>query len=100
MLTSGQGERLRVSSYSRVPTDIEKIFYGRLVTRLSQRRVEIGMTQEELDQELGVSEGQVAKWESFARLPGAFMLVCWSNRLGIVLSTDLEQIDHHRGTKQ
>jgi transcriptional regulator with XRE-family HTH domain len=82
-----------VSSYSRVPSAIEKIFYGRLVARLQARRVAIGMTQEELDQELGVSEGQVAKWESFARLPGAFMLVCWSNRLGVILSTEIHNLE-------
>lgn len=43
------------------------------------------MTQLELDDRLGVTDGQVAKWESFARLPGAFMLACWCHALDVIL---------------
>jgi transcriptional regulator with XRE-family HTH domain len=80
----------RVTSYSRVPSPIEQIFYRGVISRLAQRRQQCGLTQEELDQQLGVSEGQVAKWESFARLPGAFMFVCWSNALGLILNIEAE----------
>jgi len=91
---AGQGpfDRLRVTTYSRPPSPIERIFYGQIVTRLAEIRRAKGLTQEELDQALNVTEGQVAKWESFARLPGAFMMVCWSNALGVTLS--LLEPDH------
>jgi transcriptional regulator with XRE-family HTH domain len=80
----------RVTTYSREATAIERIFFANLVRRLVARRLELGMTQEDLDYALGVSEGLVAKWESFARFPGAFMFVCWSNRLGLELTVQPE----------
>lgn len=88
MLHTQLPAEFRVTSYSRVPTAIERIFYGGIIRNLAHRRSTLGLTQEELDQELGVSDGQVAKWESFARLPGAFMFVCWCNRLGLTLQLD------------
>lgn len=75
----------RVSGYSRVPSDIEKLFYGQLVKALVDRRVLLGYTQEQLDARIGATEGQVAKWEGFFRLPGAFMLVCWANALDMTI---------------
>jgi hypothetical protein len=86
----------RVTSYSRPASDIERIFYSSLIHRLKARRVMLGLTMEELDHELGVSEGQVAKWESFVRLPGAFMFMCWSNRLGLIINVETGQIDQQR----
>lgn len=79
-------ERVRVSSYSREPSDIERGYYGELVASFAARRALLGLTQEKLDAILGVSDGQVAKWEAFQRLPGAFMLVCWANALELSLS--------------
>lgn len=80
----------RYQPHSRPVSSIERCFYGELVAELARRRVAIGLTQEQLDQQLGVSEGQIAKWESFARLPGAFMFVCWSNALGVTLTTAVQ----------
>jgi transcriptional regulator with XRE-family HTH domain len=78
---------LRVTSYSRAATELERMFYGRLVRELAARRHARDMTQEQLDQVLGVSDGQVAKWEAFDRLPGAFTLMCWCNALDLRLAT-------------
>lgn len=78
-------ESLRVSSYSRPAGEAEKQAYEDLIRRLIARRMAIKVTQAQLDHELGVSEGQVAKWESFSRLPGMFMMVCWCRALRVVL---------------
>jgi transcriptional regulator with XRE-family HTH domain len=78
-------DRVRVSSYSRAPTNIERSFYAQLVDTLIARREELRLTQEDLDRMLGVSDGGVAKWESFTRLPGAFMFVCWCQALEVNL---------------
>lgn len=86
----------RVTSYSRPASDIERIFYSNLIRRLAARRKALGMTMEELDHELGVSEGQVAKWESFVRLPGAFMFMCWSNRLGLIVNVETGALDQQK----
>jgi hypothetical protein len=81
----------KVPSYSRAPSELEKIFYQRFVRRLVERRHQLHLTQEELDHIIGVSEGQVARWETFVRLPGAFMMTCWSNALGLIISLEPEQ---------
>lgn len=80
-------ERVRVSTYSRAPSLIEKDYFHSLIAAFATRRAQLKLTQEELDERLGVSSGQVAKWESFLRLPGAFMLMCWGNALGLQICT-------------
>jgi transcriptional regulator with XRE-family HTH domain len=75
-----------VSAYSRTPSDIERDFYATLIAGLVARRIELGLTQEQLDHKLGLADGQTAKWEAFQRVPGAFMLMCWSQRLGLSLT--------------
>lgn len=78
--------RIVASSRSYVPTESEREFYRDLIERLSARRRALGLTQQELDRRLGVADHQVAKWESFARLPGAFMMCCWATALGCRLT--------------
>lgn len=64
----------------------ERDFYDPLISRLADARRERGMSQAALDHRLGVSEGLTAKWESKARLPGAFFLMCWCQALGLELT--------------
>lgn len=77
--------RVNVSSYSRIPTEHERQFYGDLIRRLKSRREELGFSQRELDDRLGIADGIVAKWETFARLPSSFMLACWCGALKVTL---------------
>ena len=79
-------KRARVSTVSRDTTPSERTFYGALIAELAQARRRLSMTQEQLDHVLGVSPGMVAKWESFARMPGGFMLACWCNALDVDLT--------------
>jgi ribosome-binding protein aMBF1 (putative translation factor) len=78
----------KIVAYPRghVPTEEERRFYADFIEQLRTRRRALGISQEELDRRLGVSDHQVAKWESFARLPGAFMMMCWANALGVVIT--------------
>ncbi len=86
-------DRCRVRRvHTREPSNLERTFYAGLVKQLVAARNTAKMSQEDLDQRLGVTDGQVAKWESFRRLPGAFMLCCWAQAFGLSLSAEL----HHR----
>ena len=78
-------ERLRISVHSREPTELERNYYRALINTLIARRMALGITQEQLDHRLGVSQGQIAKWECFLRLPGAFMMTCWTTALELEL---------------
>lgn len=51
------------------------------IRELAQRRKEMGISQLELDKIIGMADGHVAKWESFARLPTGWMLSCWVEAL-------------------
>jgi transcriptional regulator with XRE-family HTH domain len=80
-------ERLRLSSYSKASTPLEQSFYGRFIAELVRLRKERSWTQEDMEHELGVAGGLVAKWETFQSLPGAFMLMCWCMKLEVQLTT-------------
>ena len=84
--------RARVSTVSRDATELERTFYGQLIGELALARRRRSLTQEELDDMLGVSRGLVAKWESFLRMPGSFMLVCWCHSLDVNLSVVHRQL--------
>lgn len=82
-----------MSAYSRTPSAIEQDYYRQLVMMFARRRETLGLTQEDLDSRLGLSDGQVAKWEALQRVPGAFMLMCWSNALGLSLVAIHHQLE-------
>jgi len=86
-------ERIVASSRGHVPTEIERRFYGDMIRALAARRRALGVSQQQLDRILGVSDHQVAAWESYKRLPGAFMMMCWASTLGtrLVVVRDEEQ---------
>ncbi len=78
-------KRIVASARGHVPSESERQFYGDLIRALAVRRRALGISQQALDRILGVSDHQVAAWESFKRLPGAFMMMCWANALGTKL---------------
>ena len=63
----------------------ESEFYNELIGQLVSQRKKLNLSQADLDQMIGVSESMVAKWESKARLPGAFVLMCWAKALNMKL---------------
>jgi len=56
--------------------------YEKLINSLIKARKKQHISQHELDDMIGTSSGQVAKWEVGARKPRAFLLTCWANALG------------------
>lgn len=66
-------------------TTEERDFYGDLIAELVAARRIAGLSQAALDDRIGISEGCTAKWESRARIPGAFFLMCWCKALGVQL---------------
>lgn len=63
----------------------ERDFYHALIGELVTARKRRGLSQAALDDVIGISEGCTAKWESLARIPGAFFLMCWCKALGVRL---------------
>jgi len=59
--------------------------YADLIAALCQRRRDAGISQADLDIVLGCAPGYVSKMECGDRRPGAFMLSCWSDALGLKL---------------
>lgn len=82
----------RVSTISRPASATERNAYSRLITKLAVRRVKMGMSQNDLDVVLGVTIGQVAKWEALDRVPGSFLMACWCSALDL----RLEPVDVRR----
>ena len=86
-------DKIVASARGHIPNDAERRFYGDLIRALAVRRRALGISQQQLDRILGVSDHQVAAWESFKRLPGAFMMMCWANALGtrlVVIKDEME----------
>ncbi len=53
-----------------------------MLKQLRQRRQDLGMSQSDVDQKLGVAVGLVAKWEGDFRSPTSFNFYSWAHALG------------------
>jgi len=82
-----QTEVMRRPQKRTFPSTIEeRDFYDNLIAALVTARKQRGLSQAALDDMIGISEGCTAKWESLARIPGAFFLMCWCKALGVRLA--------------
>lgn len=59
-------------------------FNAAFIQAFVRRRKELGLSQMELDNRIGVAEGLVAKWESGSRRPTLYNAWCWAVALGAV----------------
>ena len=85
--------------HSTALTQTESQFYREIIAKLVVTRKIRGISQDELCSILGVSEALVNKWESGAKLPGCFWLMCWCVALGLRLTiedADEIQEDHSK----
>ena len=73
----------RVSTISRPASAAERMAFGRLIRQLVRQREAMGLSQNDLDVVMGVTIGQVAKWEIMDRMPGAFLMACWCSALDL-----------------
>ena len=72
------------------PNKTHNDYLKSLVQALVRRRKELGMTQEQLNYNLGMADRLVSKWEVGTRTPLTFNLYCWADEL----KSDLMIIPH------
>ena len=63
------------------PFKTREDFLKEVVKLLVQRRLQLGITQDELNHMLGVADRLVSKWECGIRTPSSFHLYCWADAL-------------------
>ncbi len=63
------------------PNKTRDDFLKDVVIQLIFRRLELGISQEELNYKLGIADRLVNKWECGTRTPIAFHLYCWADAL-------------------
>ena len=63
------------------PNKTRTDFLKDVVLLLIARRLELGITQDELNHTLGVADRLVSKWECGIRTPTSFHLYCWADAL-------------------
>lgn len=69
----------------------EKQFTSELIKQFQQRRYELGLTQPDVDQLIGVAPGLVAKWEIGNRKPTLFNAYCWAEALGCSINIEVKK---------
>lgn len=57
--------------------------YGAMILLLKRRRLELGLSQEAVDDRIGWTLGQTHKYEQGKRLPSQANLDCWTQVLGL-----------------
>ncbi|KAB8155082.1 helix-turn-helix domain-containing protein [Kordia sp. TARA_039_SRF] len=65
-------------------------FLKGIVSQLVARRKELGLTQDDVNDLLGVADRLVSKWECGSRTPTSFNLHCWAE----ALKSDLGLLHH------
>jgi transcriptional regulator with XRE-family HTH domain len=68
----------------------EITFTSNLIKQFQKRRYELGLTQPEVDQRLGVASGLCAKWEIGNRKPTLFNAYCWAEALGCDIKLEIK----------
>ena len=62
-----------------------------IIEPLIAQRERFGLTQNDLDEIIGVTRGQIGKWECGDRTPGLFLLKCWMDALCCKIVTVVEE---------
>lgn len=70
--------RSKIITYKKTRED----FLKDVVKQLVDARHAAGMTQEMLNDDLGVADRLVNKWECGIKSPSGFVLYCWADALG------------------
>ena len=56
-------------------------FHDKLITQFVSKRHELGLSQMDLDEKIGVARGLVSKWEVGIRKPSGFLFCIWAESL-------------------
>lgn len=57
-------------------------FHNHLIPQFVAKRHQMGISQMELDERIGVARGLVSKWEVGIRKPSGFLFCVWADALG------------------
>lgn len=76
------------------PNPTRQDFLKDVTIQLIRLRKKLGLTQEEVNYRIGVSDRLVGKWECGLRTPSAFHLFCWAQVLGARILI-VENIDNN-----
>jgi len=63
------------------PSKTREDFLHDIVKAMVKRRMDLGMTQEDVNHALNVADRLVSKWECGTRTPASFSLYCWADVL-------------------
>lgn len=63
------------------PPKTRQDFLQDIVKAMVRRRIELKMTQEDVNHALNVADRLVSKWECGTRTPASFSLYCWADVL-------------------
>jgi transcriptional regulator with XRE-family HTH domain len=66
---------------NRAPKRSLHTFGQKLIKQMIERREQLGLTHNELEEKIGVADALVAKWEVGIRKPSGFLLFCWADAL-------------------
>jgi DNA-binding transcriptional regulator YiaG len=83
--------RPKLSKNSSILTSIKdtphsnELYQEELIAQFIARRKELGISQRQLGEIIGVTDYLLAKWEGGHRRPTGFLLWCWAESLGIKL---------------
>jgi transcriptional regulator with XRE-family HTH domain len=80
--------------------DLDTMFYRVLIAKLVDRRRALGISQIELDDLIGVSDGYVAKWERLLKIPTPYFFTLWAHALGVTLDVVPFGAAHGEDTKR
>tara|TARA_A100001011_G_C14297597_1_gene839187 strand:+ start:253 stop:477 length:225 start_codon:yes stop_codon:yes gene_type:complete len=58
-----------------------KNFQDKVISQFVVKREQLGLTQSNLDDILGVAKGLVSKWEVGIRKPSGYLFCCWADAL-------------------
>lgn len=61
-------------------------YLAKVVNQLIDLRIDKGLTLEDLNHKIGVSDYLVHKWETGHKTPGTFNLCCWAKALDAELT--------------
>lgn len=68
----------------------EIAFTSSLIKQFQERRYQLGLTQPDVDQIIGVGTGLCAKWEMGNRKPTLFNAYCWAEALGCEIKLEIK----------
>ena len=62
------------------------IFHNAIIPQFVTRRKELGISQLEMDEIVGVAKGLVSKWECGIRKPSGYLFCIWADALGLTIN--------------